>query len=65
MEPKRELPKDRQNVLISIHTGECKEIPEKNRVSTVTTADSDRVYVSLGTAGTYPGYGPVYRNVPW
>ena len=22
-------------------------------------------YVSLGTAGTYPGYGPVYRNVPW
>ena len=27
--------------------------------------DADRVYVSLGTAGTYPGYGPVYRNVPW
>ena len=26
---------------------------------------ADRVYVSLGTAGTYPGYGPVYRNVPW
>ena len=32
-------------------------------VPTVTKAD--RVYVSLGTAGTYPGYGPVYRNVPW
>ena len=26
---------------------------------------ADGVYVSLGTAGTYPGYGPVYRNVPW
>ena len=29
------------------------------------TSMADRVYVSLGTAGTYPGYGPVYRNVPW
>ena len=24
----------------------------------VTIIDADRVYVSLGTAGTYPGYGP-------
>ena len=30
-----------------------------------TSSKADRVYVSLGTAGTYPGYGPVYRNVPW
>ena len=22
------------------------------------TSSADRVYVSLGTAGTYPGYGP-------
>ena len=28
------------------------------------TSRADRD-VSLGTAGTYPGYGPVYRNVPW
>ena len=33
------------------------------KVTVVSSAD--RVYVSLGTAGTYPGYGPVYRNVPW
>ena len=25
-------------------------------------SSADRVYVSLGTAGRYPGYGPVYRG---
>ena len=30
-----------------------------------TSSRADRVYVSLGTAGTYHGYGPVYRNIPW
>ena len=34
-------------------------------IQTVLGISADRVYVSLGTAGTYPGYGPVYRNVPW
>ena len=33
--------------------------------TSITQSLADRVYVSLGTAGTDPGYGPVYRNVPW
>ena len=39
------------------------EMGQNKTLGCITAAD--RVYVSLGTAGTYPGYGPVYRNVPW
>ena len=51
------------------HTKDPVSFIRRSRVSCpggrFTQCFADRVYVSLGTAGTYPGYGPVYRNVPW
>ena len=43
----------------------CTPPPPLNGSGSGSGSSADRVYVSLGTAGTYPGYGPVYRNVPW
>ena len=53
------------HLLSSLSLCFCASIESGWALIKLTQHIADRVYVSLGTAGTYPGYGPVYRNVPW